>query len=49
MSKRLGGSVVNLIHARMGQVYDIAHGNIYRTVVSFATASTFLVPVTNDP
>jgi hypothetical protein len=26
----------------MVQVYDIAYGNIYRTVMSFATASTFL-------
>jgi galactokinase len=49
MSKRFGGSVVHLIHAHMVQVYDIAYGNKYRTVLSFATASTFLVPVTNDP
>jgi hypothetical protein len=40
---------VNLIHAHLVQVYDIAYGNIYRTVVSFATASTFLVPVKTDP
>jgi hypothetical protein len=50
MSERLlGGSVVNLIDARMGHVYGIAYGNIYRTVVLFATASTVLVPVRNDP
>jgi hypothetical protein len=44
-SKRLDGSVVNLVRAHMVQVYNIAYGNICRTVVSLAVTFTFLLPV----